>query len=232
MFWAPRAGGRFGGAIASRMVPQHACAVAGCALVGSRSPRAFAQRAWLRDETVSSCCCYSDSNWLADLACLGSCAENQQVVSPIIWVAWVIRTVSGKSHQNMTHRVTVESSDQRRIRLKRSATSRPNASPMSAAPMILRNKYARSYRGTCIPRDQRYDLFRNGILLHGPRGAGKTFLARATAGEFRLNIECISTPKLLTRWTGATGENIQSVFAQAAARRPVLFSIDEPKWTR
>jgi len=80
MFWAPRAGGRFGGAIASRMVPQHACAVAGCALVGSRRPRSFAQRAWLRDETVSSSYCYSDSNWLVDLAGLGSCAENQQVV--------------------------------------------------------------------------------------------------------------------------------------------------------
>ena len=51
--------------------------------------------------------------------------------------------------------------------------------------------------------------------------------ARATAGEFGLNFGCVSAPKLLTRWTGATGENIQSVFAQAAARRPVLFFIEE-----
>jgi SpoVK/Ycf46/Vps4 family AAA+-type ATPase len=63
--------------------------------------------------------------------------------------------------------------------------------------------------------------FRNGILFYGPRGTGKTFLARATAGEFGLNFECISALELLTPWTGATGENIQSVFAQAAARRPV-----------
>ncbi len=70
---------------------------------------------------------------------------------------------------------------------------------------------------------ERYGLLRNGILLYGPRGTGKTFLARATAGEFELNFEYVSAPKLLNRWIGATGENIQGVFAQAAARKPVLF---------
>ncbi len=74
---------------------------------------------------------------------------------------------------------------------------------------------------------QRYGLVRNGILLYGPRGTGKTFLARATAGEFGLHFEYISAPKLLNRWIGATGENIQEVFAQAAGRKPVLFFIDE-----
>jgi ATP-dependent 26S proteasome regulatory subunit len=74
---------------------------------------------------------------------------------------------------------------------------------------------------------ERYGLVRNGILLYGPRGTGKTFLARATAGEFGLHFEYVSAPKLLTRWIGATGENIQGVFAQAEGRKPVLFFIDE-----
>jgi transitional endoplasmic reticulum ATPase len=74
---------------------------------------------------------------------------------------------------------------------------------------------------------ERYGLVRNGILLYGPRGTGKTFLARVTAGEFGLHFEYVSAPKLLTRWIGATGENIQGVFAQAAGRKPVLFFIDE-----
>ena len=73
----------------------------------------------------------------------------------------------------------------------------------------------------------RYGVVRNGILLHGPRGTGKTFLARATAGEFGLNFEYIAAPNLLSRWIGASGENIQAVFAQAAGRKPVLFFIDE-----
>lgn len=74
---------------------------------------------------------------------------------------------------------------------------------------------------------ERYGVLRNGILLYGPRGTGKTFLARATAGEFGLNFEYVSAPKLLNRWIGATAENIQGVFAQAAARKPVLFFVDE-----
>jgi transitional endoplasmic reticulum ATPase len=74
---------------------------------------------------------------------------------------------------------------------------------------------------------ERYGFMRNGILLYGPRGTGKTFLARATAGEFGLNFEYVSAPKLLNRWIGATAENIHGVFAQAAARKPVLFFIDE-----
>jgi transitional endoplasmic reticulum ATPase len=76
-------------------------------------------------------------------------------------------------------------------------------------------------------KSKRYGVLRNGILLYGPRGTGKTFLARATAGEFGLNFEYVSAPKLLNRWIGATAENIQAVFAQAAARKPVLFFIDE-----
>jgi transitional endoplasmic reticulum ATPase len=76
-------------------------------------------------------------------------------------------------------------------------------------------------------RAERYGLLRNGILLYGPRGTGKTYLATAVAGEFGLNFEYISAPKLLNRWIGATAENIHTVFAQAADRKPVLFFIDE-----
>jgi len=74
---------------------------------------------------------------------------------------------------------------------------------------------------------KKYRVVRNGILLHGPRGTGKTLLARATAGEFRLNFEYVSAPSLYRRWIGATGENIRARFAEAAQRRPVLLFIDE-----
>src|SRR6266498_3593921 len=76
-------------------------------------------------------------------------------------------------------------------------------------------------------RSKRYGLSRNGILLYGPRGTGKTLLARATAGEFGLNLVYVSAPKLLNRWIGATGENIHAAFADAAARKPDLLFIDE-----
>jgi len=73
----------------------------------------------------------------------------------------------------------------------------------------------------------KYGVIRNGILLHGPRGSGKTFLAEATAGEFLLNYFYISSPALLNMWIGNTGSNIRETFASALARRPVLLLIDE-----
>jgi SpoVK/Ycf46/Vps4 family AAA+-type ATPase len=76
-------------------------------------------------------------------------------------------------------------------------------------------------------RSKRYGLLRNGILLYGPRGTGKTLLAKATAGEFGLDLVYISAPMLLNRWIGATGENIHAAFADADAREPALLFIDE-----
>jgi transitional endoplasmic reticulum ATPase len=72
-----------------------------------------------------------------------------------------------------------------------------------------------------------YGVIRNGILLHGPRGSGKTFLAEATAGEFGLNYCYLSSPALLNMWVGNTGSNIRETFDAALARRPVLLLIDE-----
>ena len=72
-----------------------------------------------------------------------------------------------------------------------------------------------------------YGVVRNGILLHGPRGSGKTFLAKATAGEFGLNFWYVSSPELLEKWIGTTGGNIRGEFSAAAQRKPVLFFIDE-----
>jgi len=74
---------------------------------------------------------------------------------------------------------------------------------------------------------RRYGIARNGILLHGPRGSGKTFLARATAGEFGINFWWVSSPELVDKWIGATGSSIRSEFAAAAANKPVVFFIDE-----
>ena len=72
-----------------------------------------------------------------------------------------------------------------------------------------------------------YGVIRNGILLHGPRGSGKTFLAEATAGEFGLNYFYLASPTLLNMWIGNTGSNIRETFTSALARRPVLLLIDE-----
>jgi transitional endoplasmic reticulum ATPase len=73
----------------------------------------------------------------------------------------------------------------------------------------------------------KYDVVRNGILLFGPHGSGKTFLAEATAGEFRLNYCCVSSTQLLDMWIGSSADKIRQTFAAAAGKRPVVMFIDE-----
>lgn len=73
----------------------------------------------------------------------------------------------------------------------------------------------------------RYGVYRNGILLHGPRGTGKTFLAEAIAGEFGLLYLYVSAASLLDRFVGGTEENIRGVFAEAQANQPALLFVDE-----
>jgi transitional endoplasmic reticulum ATPase len=72
-----------------------------------------------------------------------------------------------------------------------------------------------------------YGVFRNGILLHGPRGTGKTFLAEAVAGEFRLNYLYVSAASLINKYVGQTEENLEAVFAEALSSCPALLFIDE-----
>ena len=70
-------------------------------------------------------------------------------------------------------------------------------------------------------------IVRNGILLHGPQGTGKTALARATAGEFRLNYLEVSSPSLFNMWIGETEANIRHTFETAVQQQPTLLLIDE-----
>jgi SpoVK/Ycf46/Vps4 family AAA+-type ATPase len=72
-----------------------------------------------------------------------------------------------------------------------------------------------------------YRVNRNGILLYGPRGSGKTFLSEATAGEFGLNFHYVSPTKLITTWTGESEASIRAAFMRARANLPALLFIDE-----
>ncbi len=76
-------------------------------------------------------------------------------------------------------------------------------------------------------RYRKYGITRNGILLHGPRGSGKSFLAEATAGEFSLRFRRVLGSELIVAWMGGTERNIRAVFAEAAGQVPVLLFIDE-----
>lgn len=67
---------------------------------------------------------------------------------------------------------------------------------------------------------------RNGILLFGPPGTGKTFLAHAIAGELGLPMLKVGVQDLTSPWINESPTLIRSVFRQAASRPCVLF-LDE-----
>jgi transitional endoplasmic reticulum ATPase len=74
---------------------------------------------------------------------------------------------------------------------------------------------------------KQHGVVQNGILLYGPRGTGKTFLAEATAGEFKINYWYAKPTSLIESRIGGSEANIRDSFARAYAHRPVLFFLDE-----
>jgi len=73
----------------------------------------------------------------------------------------------------------------------------------------------------------KYGVVRNGILLYGPPGSGKTFLAEATAGEFGLPFRRLLASDLVSMWMGDTERKIHAEFEDAAAHAPILLFFDE-----
>jgi SpoVK/Ycf46/Vps4 family AAA+-type ATPase len=74
---------------------------------------------------------------------------------------------------------------------------------------------------------RQHGVEQNGILLYGPRGTGKTYLAEAVAGEFQMNYWYVRPTSLMECWIGSSEANIRAAFAEAYAHRPVVFFLDE-----
>ena len=66
-----------------------------------------------------------------------------------------------------------------------------------------------------------------GILMYGPPGCGKTFLARATAGEVKAGFLAVGISDVLDMWIGQSEKNLHSLFEQARAHRPCVLFFDE-----
>jgi transitional endoplasmic reticulum ATPase len=72
-----------------------------------------------------------------------------------------------------------------------------------------------------------YRITFNGILLHGPPGTGKTYLAKAVAGEFGLSFVHVTATDLVSKYVGEAARNIEAAFQTAAANVPSLLFFDE-----
>ena len=67
----------------------------------------------------------------------------------------------------------------------------------------------------------------NGLLLHGPPGVGKSFIARATAGELGLDLIRVTTADVVSPHAGEDAGNLRRAFTFAAAHIPCILFFDE-----
>jgi SpoVK/Ycf46/Vps4 family AAA+-type ATPase len=77
----------------------------------------------------------------------------------------------------------------------------------------LRKLYGKSLRG--------------GLLLYGPPGCGKTFIARAVAGELGARFMAISFADVVDMYIGSSERNIKEIFATARQHAPCVVFLDE-----
>jgi transitional endoplasmic reticulum ATPase len=66
-----------------------------------------------------------------------------------------------------------------------------------------------------------------GILLYGPPGCGKTFLARATAGEIKAAFLIVEIHQILDMWLGRRERNLHEIFDRARRNKPCVLFFDE-----
>lgn len=68
---------------------------------------------------------------------------------------------------------------------------------------------------------------RNGIMLTGEPGNGKTVMAEALAGELKLPFVSVSFGEINSKWVGETTSRAMKVFDDAIAQSPCVLFIDE-----
>lgn len=66
-----------------------------------------------------------------------------------------------------------------------------------------------------------------GILLYGPPGCGKTYLAKATAGQVNAKFISVGLTDILDMWMGGSEKNLHDVFEKARQNTPCVLFFDE-----
>jgi AAA+ superfamily predicted ATPase len=68
---------------------------------------------------------------------------------------------------------------------------------------------------------------RGGLLLYGPPGCGKTYIARAVAGELGASFIAVGLSDVLDMWLGNSERNLHEIFETARRSAPCVLFFDE-----
>lgn len=66
-----------------------------------------------------------------------------------------------------------------------------------------------------------------GILLYGPPGCGKTYIAKATAGQVNAKFISVGLSDILDMWIGNSEKNLHNIFEIARQNTPCVLFFDE-----
>ncbi|HXI95518.1 MAG TPA: tetratricopeptide repeat protein, partial [Candidatus Acidoferrum sp.] len=76
-------------------------------------------------------------------------------------------------------------------------------------------------------REAYHKSLRGGLMLYGPPGCGKTFIARATAGELGASFLAVGLADVLDMWLGQSERHIKELFDTARRNAPCVVFLDE-----
>ncbi|OBK44364.1 26S protease regulatory subunit [Mycobacterium sp. 1081908.1] len=68
---------------------------------------------------------------------------------------------------------------------------------------------------------------RGGLLLYGPPGCGKTYIAKAISGEMGANFYQVGIADVLHSWLGESERSVHSIFETARRNAPCVLFFDE-----
>ena len=120
----------------------------------------------------------------------------------------------------------LEDASDDRVDVERSRVDLADVGGLEEVKAELERKFLAPMRNDELRSMYRKSL-RGGLLLYGPPGCGKTFLARAIAGELDASFTSLGLHEVLDLWLGQSESNLHAVFERARRNAPCVLFLDE-----
>ena len=141
------------------------------------------------------------------------------IMAVILFVMFNQMNGNAKSSMNFGRaRLNLVSDSKKKVTFADVAGAKEEKEELMEVVEFLRNPDRFTEMGARIPR---------GILLEGPPGTGKTYLARATSGEAGVPFFSISGSDFVELYVGVGASRVRDTFEQAKRNAPCIVFIDE-----